>query len=86
MELSWEFLTSEFAGDDYMNWPIERRLDAYLRHHELLDVLNTAPPTAVSWSASWPISVLRIGGASWGSAHPKRITLQRVPRRRLADH
>jgi hypothetical protein len=39
-ELSWEFLMSEFAGDDYVNWPIERRLDAYLRHHELLDVLN----------------------------------------------
>jgi hypothetical protein len=39
--LSWEFLTSEFAGDDYMNWPIERRLDAYLRHHELMDVLNS---------------------------------------------
>jgi hypothetical protein len=39
-ELSWEFLKSEFAQDNYGNWPIERRLDAYLRHHELLEVLN----------------------------------------------
>lgn len=39
-ELSWKFLSSEFAGDAYINWPIDRRLDAYLRHHGLLDLLN----------------------------------------------
>ena len=39
-ELSWKFLKSEFVRDDYMNWPIDRRLDAYLRHHKLLDLLN----------------------------------------------
>jgi hypothetical protein len=41
-QLSWEFLMSEFAQDNYGNWLIERRLDAYLRHHELADVLNGA--------------------------------------------
>lgn len=40
-QLSWEFLVSEFAGDNYMIWPIKRRLDAYLRHHELMDVLKS---------------------------------------------
>jgi len=39
-ELSWKFLNSEFARGAYANWPIDRRLDAYLRHHNLLDVLN----------------------------------------------
>ncbi|MGB0971163.1 MAG: hypothetical protein ACPGVG_09410 [Mycobacterium sp.] len=39
-ELSWKFLKSQFARDTYGNWPIERRLDAYLRQHELLDFLK----------------------------------------------
>ncbi len=38
--LSWKFLNSEFARGAYANWPIDRRLDAYLRHHKLLDLLN----------------------------------------------
>ncbi|MGD9618497.1 MAG: hypothetical protein AB7G47_11865 [Mycolicibacterium sp.] len=38
--LSWNFLRSEFARATYANWPIERRLDAYLRHHGLLDLIN----------------------------------------------
>jgi hypothetical protein len=39
-ELSWMFLRSEFAGDNYAHWPIERRLEAYLRHHPQLDGVN----------------------------------------------
>ena len=39
-ELSWKFLKSEFVRDAYASLPIERRLDAYLRHHHLRDVLN----------------------------------------------
>lgn len=39
-ELSWKFLHSEFARGTYANWPIERRLDAYLRHHKLVDLIN----------------------------------------------
>lgn len=29
------FLGSEFAGSRYIDWPIERRLEAYLRHQGL---------------------------------------------------
>lgn len=32
------FLQSEFAEPAYANWPIERRLDAYLSHNRLADV------------------------------------------------
>ena len=31
-ECAWAFLGSEFAGNRYLDWPIERRLEAYLRH------------------------------------------------------
>ena len=39
-DLSWKFLSSAFAHDPYINWPIDCRLDAYLRRHELVDLLN----------------------------------------------
>ncbi|MGB8501393.1 hypothetical protein [Mycobacterium sp.] len=38
--IAWRFLGSEFTGQIYANWPIGRRLDAYLRHHELIDIVN----------------------------------------------
>ncbi len=31
--VAWEFLASEFAGQIYADWPIDRRLNAYLLHH-----------------------------------------------------
>jgi len=31
--IAWEFLASEFAGQIYLDWPIDRRLNAYLLHH-----------------------------------------------------
>lgn len=39
-ELSWKFMNSEFSREPYGYFSIERRLDAYLRHHQLNDVLN----------------------------------------------
>lgn len=38
--IAWDFLCSPYTGRDYWDWPLERRLDAYLRHHQRYDVLN----------------------------------------------
>jgi len=38
--VAWRFLGSEFVGQDYVEWPIERRVDAYLRHQGLVDIAN----------------------------------------------
>lgn len=34
------FLGSEFSGHSYIDWPIERRLEAYLRHMGLADLAD----------------------------------------------
>jgi hypothetical protein len=39
-ELSWTFLNSEFAREPYEFLSIEHRLDAFLRHHGMHDLLN----------------------------------------------
>jgi hypothetical protein len=31
--IAWKFLASEFAGQIHADWPIDRRLNAYLLHH-----------------------------------------------------
>jgi hypothetical protein len=38
--LAWKFLASEFTGQIYANWAIEKRVDAYLAHHGLMDLVN----------------------------------------------
>lgn len=35
----WGFFRSEFAGPIYVDWPIDRRLDAYLLHHGPAELL-----------------------------------------------
>jgi hypothetical protein len=35
------FLGSEFAGDTYLRWPIDRRLEVYLRHQGLSRIADT---------------------------------------------
>lgn len=34
------FLRSEFATQIYADWPIDRRIEAYLRHHEAAKLLS----------------------------------------------
>jgi hypothetical protein len=31
--IAWKFLASEFISQNYVNWSIDRRLDAYLLHY-----------------------------------------------------
>lgn len=39
-QLSWSFLNSEFAREPYEFLSIEARLDAFLRHYGMRDLLN----------------------------------------------
>lgn len=45
--IAWEFLCSPFTGRNYWDWSLERRLDAYLRHHDLERVLNDGAAYAI---------------------------------------
>ncbi len=38
--IAWRFLGSEFTAQSYANWPIDRRVDAYLLHHGLVEFVN----------------------------------------------
>ena len=38
--LAWDFLRSEFTGLIYADWPVDRRLEAYLTHLGMSPVVN----------------------------------------------
>ena len=38
--IAWRFLRSEFAEQVYADWPIDRRIDAYLLHHGPTELIN----------------------------------------------
>ncbi len=39
--IAWEFLCSPYTERTYWDWPLERRLDSYLRHQDRDDILNS---------------------------------------------
>lgn len=38
--IAWRFLCSEFTGQIYADWPMDRRVDAYLQRHGLIEVAD----------------------------------------------
>jgi len=38
--IAWQFLCSPFTRREYWDWPLERRIDAFLRQRERFDLLN----------------------------------------------
>lgn len=39
-ELAFAFLHSPYAGKTYVDWPLDRRLEGFLRHRGLLRLLD----------------------------------------------
>ena len=38
--IAWQFMCSPYTRRDYWDWPLERRIDSYLRHLNRRDILN----------------------------------------------
>jgi hypothetical protein len=38
--IAWRFLRSEFTEQIYSDWPIDRRVDAFLAHHGPAELVN----------------------------------------------
>lgn len=36
--LAWQFTSSAYAGDTYAAWPLDRRLEGFLRHRGLFSI------------------------------------------------
>lgn len=66
--LTWEFVNSGYRGDEYADWPIERRLDGFLRrrglsrHADNGDICNVIIDRVMAY-----ISATRRGGSTASS-------------------
>jgi hypothetical protein len=38
--LAYQFLDSDYAADAYINWPLERRLEGFLRHRGMARIAD----------------------------------------------
>jgi len=38
--LAWQFLSSDYASETYVGWPLDRRLESFLRHCGLTRVAD----------------------------------------------
>ena len=38
--IAWQFFCSPYTRRDYWDWPLERRIDAFLRQLKRLDIIN----------------------------------------------
>lgn len=38
--IAWQFLCSHYTRREYWDWPLEQRIDAYLRHIDHADLLR----------------------------------------------
>lgn len=38
--VAWRFLRSEFTEQTYSDWPMDRRVDAFLVHYGLIELMN----------------------------------------------
>jgi hypothetical protein len=45
--VAWRFLRSEFASQIYADWPLDRRIEAYLLHHEAAELLRNGSSYSV---------------------------------------
>jgi len=75
--IAWEFLASEFAGQTYTNWSIDRRIYAYLLRHGLIAVANDGS----AYHAVLECVMANIGQAQRNGTLPPPATQEPVEQR-----
>jgi hypothetical protein len=68
--IAWRFLRSEFASQIYADWPIDRRIEGYLLHHEASEIFRDGS----SYSALLDLVMANIGPASRDGVLPPKTS------------